>query len=60
MPWMTGHDKSKKLDVHRPSPPEVLADINTLMTFVKECRKAGEALRKVRDATLEPGVSEIG
>jgi len=58
--WMTGHDKSKTLDVHRPIPEEVLADIDTLNVFVKDCKKAGEALRKERDAALAPKASEVG
>ena len=58
--WMAGHDKSKKLDVHRPAPNEVLADIDALNTFVKECRKTGEALRKEREAALGPVTTEIG
>lgn len=58
--WMAGHDKSKKLDVHRPAPNELLADINTLNTFVRDCKKAAEVLRKERDAALEPGSSLIG
>jgi energy-coupling factor transporter ATP-binding protein EcfA2 len=58
--WMAGHDKSKKLDVHRPAPNEILADIEKLNTFVKDCKKAGEALRKERDAELKPEPSQIG
>lgn len=58
--WMAGHDKSKKLDVHRPAPNELLTDIDLLNTFVKDCKKAGEVLRKERDAVLEPESSQIG
>ena len=58
--WMAGHDKSKKLDVHRPAPNEVLADIDALNTFVKECKKTGKALRKKREAALGPVTTEIG
>lgn len=58
--WMAGHDKSKKLDVHRPAPNEVLADIDTLNIFVKECKKSGEALKKERDAALEPSTAKVG
>ncbi|MHB8835107.1 MAG: AAA family ATPase [Candidatus Methylomirabilia bacterium] len=58
--WMVGHDKSKKLDVHRPAPSEVLADIDALSAFVKECKKAGEALKIERDAALAPKASAIG
>lgn len=57
---MAGHDKSNKLDVHRPAPIEILADIDSLNSFVKECKKAGEALRKERDAALKPETSNIG
>jgi energy-coupling factor transporter ATP-binding protein EcfA2 len=58
--WMAGHDKSKKLDMHRPAPNEILADIEILNTFVKDCKKAGEALRKERDAELKPESPQIG
>ena len=58
--WMAGHDKSKKLDIHRPAPSEVLADIDTLNTFVKDCKKAGESLRKERDDALGPSAAEVG
>ena len=58
--WMAGHDKSKKLDVHRPAPNEVLVDIDALSIFVKECKKAGETLRIEREAALEPKTPEIG
>ena len=58
--WMAGHDKSRNLDVHRPAPTEVLADIDVLNVFVKECKKAGKALRKERDAALEPEAAQIG
>ena len=58
--WMAGHDKSKKLDAHRPAPTEILSDIDTLNTFVKACKKAGDALRKERDAALEPEASQSG
>ncbi len=58
--WMAGHDKAKKLDVHRPVPNEVLSDIDSLGTFVKECKKAGKELEKARDAALAPATTEIG
>ncbi len=58
--WMTGHDKSKKLDVHRPVPADVLADIEALNTFVRDCKKAGEMLAKERVEALEPKVPEVG
>lgn len=58
--WMAGHDKSRKLDVHRPVPQDILTDIEKLSTFVRECKKSGEALRKERDAALFPEASQIG
>jgi len=58
--WMAGHDKSRKLDVHRPAPKEVLADIDTLNIFVKECRRSGETLRKERESALEPSTTNVG
>lgn len=58
--WMAGHDKSKKLDVHRPIPNEILADIDTINTFVKDCRKAGEILNKERNVALQPDIAPLG
>lgn len=58
--WMAGHDKSKKLDVHRPAPNAILADIDALNTFVKDCRKAGDVLKKERDAALRPITPNVG
>ena len=37
--------------------PEVFEALNT---FVKECMKPGEALRKEHNAALEPEASKIG
>lgn len=58
--WMTGHDKSKRLDIHRPAPTEILDDIKALDTFVTKYRKDGEKLQKERDAALKPQATEIG
>lgn len=58
--WMPGHDKSKTLDAHRPEPKEILSDIETLNAFIKECKKAGEALRRERDAALAPEAPPVG
>ena len=58
--WFAGHDKSKGLDVHRPGPDEILSDIETLSAFVKDSKKAGEALRKDRDRALGPEATEVG
>lgn len=58
--WMVGHDKSKGMDVNRPAPNDVLADIETLNTFVGECKEVGETLRKERDTALKPEASPIG
>lgn len=58
--WMTGHDKSKALDVNRPSPDEILKDINALKSFAKDIRKRHEELRKEREASLQPQRPEVG
>ena len=44
--WMTGHDKSKSLDVNRPSPKEIKADMNKLQELIG-------AVRKRRAKTIE-------
>ena len=58
--WMTGHDKSKALDVNRPSPDEIRGDINALKIFTKEIRKRNDELRKEREKSLQPQIPEVG
>ncbi len=58
--WMFGHDKSKSIDVNRPSPNELKEDIENINTFSKEIRKRRETLRKEREKSLEPVAPEVG
>jgi len=58
--WMFGHDKSKSIDVNRPSPNELKEDIENINTFSKEIRKRRETLRKEREKSLEPVTPEVG
>ena len=58
--WMIGHDKSKSIDVNRPSPEELKEDINKLKKFTKEINKRKDILRKEREASLEPESAEVG
>ncbi len=57
---MFGHDKSKSIDVNRPSPNELKEDIENINTFSKEIRKRRETLRKEREKSLEPVAPEVG
>jgi energy-coupling factor transporter ATP-binding protein EcfA2 len=52
--WMTGHDKSKALHYDRPSPDELLNDINVLRTFSKQLIDRRDQTRKRRKKLLEP------
>lgn len=46
--WMTGHDKSKALDVNRPSPAEIRADIEALRNFQREVTRESRELANAR------------
>jgi energy-coupling factor transporter ATP-binding protein EcfA2 len=52
--WMTGHDKSKALHEDRPTPDELLADINELRVFAKKLAGRRVETEKRRRAQLEP------
>lgn len=58
--WMIGHDKSMSIDVNRPSPDEIMRDIEEIVTFKKEINKRGEKVRRERDAALEPKQPSMG
>jgi energy-coupling factor transporter ATP-binding protein EcfA2 len=52
--WMTGHDKSKALHFDRPSPKELLADIDALRAFSKLLNDRRGQTRTRRKKQLEP------
>lgn len=52
--WMTGHDKSKALHEARPSPDEILTDINALRQFSKTIIDRRKETDKRRKGQLEP------
>lgn len=52
--WMTGHDKSKALHEDRPTPDELLADVNELRVFSKKLASRRAETKKRREAQLEP------
>ena len=52
--WMTGHDRSKALHFDRPSPDEMLSDIDTLRQFSKALFGRREETKKRRRKQLEP------
>lgn len=58
--WMTGHDKSKNLNEERPSPREILKDIEELAQFSSEIGSRGQKLREEREEYLEPKQAIIG
>ncbi len=58
--WMTGHDKSKALSEDRPSPSEILKDIEELAQFLGEIGGRGQKLREEREEYLQPKETIIG
>lgn len=52
--WMTGHDRSKALHHDRPSPEELLADIDSLRQFSRTLISRREQTKKRRKKQLEP------
>jgi len=52
--WMTGHDRSKALHYDRPSPEELLTDINELRLFSKALIDRRKQTKKRREKHLEP------
>jgi energy-coupling factor transporter ATP-binding protein EcfA2 len=51
--WMTGHDKSKALDDNRPTPDELVNDINSLRVFSKKLIDRRNVTEKRRKKLLE-------
>jgi energy-coupling factor transporter ATP-binding protein EcfA2 len=58
--WMIGHDKSKALDVNRPSPDDIKNDIRALGTFIKGIHSRRSGLWRRRGEFLEPKKPEVG
>ncbi len=58
--WMTGHDRSKALDIDRPSPSEVRADIDILTSLRTAIKNRREVVQNERDTAIAPIASEIG
>lgn len=58
--WMRGHDKSKALSENRPSPDEIMKDIEKLSQFVNEINKRHKLLREEREKAIEPPTAPIG
>jgi hypothetical protein len=58
--WMRGHDRSKALSENRPSPDEIMKDIEKLSQFVNEINKRHKELREEREKSLEPLGAPIG
>jgi recombinational DNA repair ATPase RecF len=58
--WMTGHDKSKALSEDRPSPTDVLNDINDLALFSKEIGKRNDQVKKNRDDYIKTKQAPLG
>lgn len=57
---MRGHDRSKALSENRPSPDEIMRDIEKLNQFVNEINKRHKELREEREKSLEPLGAPIG
>lgn len=58
--WMFGHDKSKPLNVDRPSPNEIEEDIKKIKEFSKSIHKQIPILYKQRDEYLKSPKTSIG
>ena len=58
--WMSGHDRSKELDVDRPDPKEIKADITSLSAFRKSIKDRRSTLKAARTQAIEPQTPEIG
>ena len=58
--WMTGHDKSKALDVNRPLPAEIRRDIEELRNFHREVLRQGKELAETRKRLVHRPVPIIG
>ncbi len=52
--WMTGHDKSRAIDVNRPSPTELATDIQSLREFIRSIKKRQLETEKQRGARIRP------
>jgi energy-coupling factor transporter ATP-binding protein EcfA2 len=58
--WMRGHDRSKALSENRPSPEEIMKDIEKLSQFVNEINRRHNLLRKEREKAVEPPTAQMG
>lgn len=58
--WMTGHDRSKALDVNRPEPNSINDDIQSLREFCKGIRGRYKETHKRRKSLLEPKAPKAG
>ena len=58
--WMFGHDKSKDVDIHRPSPEEIKDDIANLKSFVDTIRRRNTDTGKERKHALEAPMPNVG
>ncbi|HYM19961.1 MAG TPA: AAA family ATPase [Candidatus Kapabacteria bacterium] len=57
--WMTGHDKSKSLHSDRPSPEEIIADIETLRVFASQLKTRRSETKKRRTNLLKPEPASV-
>ena len=57
---MTGHDRSKTLDIDRPSPNEIRSDIDNLINLRTAIKNRREVVQSERDAAIVPVASAIG
>jgi len=57
---MTGHDKSKALDVNRPLPDEIRRDIEELRNFHREVLRQGKDLEQARQKLIKRPTPKVG
>jgi energy-coupling factor transporter ATP-binding protein EcfA2 len=58
--FMTGHDRSKALSEDRPSPGDVLEDINDLAQFFKVIGRINDEVKNRRDKDIKTKQATIG
>lgn len=58
--WMSGHDRAKILDIHRPSIKEIKEDLSTAREFVKQIKNRKNITGQRRKESTTPQMPSIG
>ena len=57
--WMIGHDRSKAIDVNRPVPTEVRADIQSMRNYWSQINQRKREIKEQRESLRNPPVPPI-